>query len=58
MLIVGEREVEAGTVSVRRHREGDIGSMSPSEFAEHMERELYTHLIDASRNLMPLIAFA
>jgi threonyl-tRNA synthetase len=28
MLVVGERDQEAGTVSVRRHKEGDLGAMS------------------------------
>jgi threonyl-tRNA synthetase len=42
MLIVGEREVEAGTVSVRRHRDGDIGSTTAAEFAERLEGELYS----------------
>ncbi len=33
MLIVGEKEVEEKTVSVRRRDEGDIGSMKVEEFA-------------------------
>lgn len=33
MLIVGEKEEQAGTVSVRKHGEGDLGSMSPEAFA-------------------------
>jgi threonyl-tRNA synthetase len=32
MLIVGEKEQENGAVSVRRHGEGDLGSMSVDEF--------------------------
>ena len=42
MLIVGEREVEAGTVSVRRHRDGDIGSQTAAEFANRLAGELYS----------------
>jgi len=42
MLIVGEREVEAGTVSVRRHRDGDLGSSGAGEFAERLAGELYS----------------
>ena len=42
MLIVGEREVEAGTVSVRRHRGGDTGSLPAGDFAERLEGELYS----------------
>ncbi len=33
MLIVGEKEAEAGVVSVRRQGEGDKGQMTPAEFA-------------------------
>ena len=33
MLIVGEKEQEEGTVSVRRHGEGDLGVMKSEEFA-------------------------
>ena len=34
MLIVGDKEAEVGRVSVRRHREGDLGAMDVDEFAE------------------------
>jgi threonyl-tRNA synthetase len=34
MLVVGDKEEEDGAVAVRRHREGDIGSMTTSEFAD------------------------
>ena len=34
MLIVGEKEMESGNVSVRRRDEGDIGSMGVDEFAK------------------------
>ncbi len=40
MLIVGEKEQEAGTISVRRHGEGDIGSMSIEDFAELLNKEI------------------
>jgi threonyl-tRNA synthetase len=41
MLIVGEREQEAGTVSVRAHGDGDTGSSTVQEFAERLRSELY-----------------
>jgi threonyl-tRNA synthetase len=41
MLIVGEREQEAGTVSVRAHGDGDTGSSTVAEFAERLRGELY-----------------
>jgi threonyl-tRNA synthetase len=40
MLVVGDKEEEAGAVSVRRHREGDIGSMAAAEFAERAAAEV------------------
>lgn len=39
MLIVGEKEQEEGKVSVRKHGEGDLGSMTISEFVELMQKE-------------------
>jgi threonyl-tRNA synthetase len=40
MLVVGDREQEQGRVSVRRHREGDVGDMSVVDFAERARREI------------------
>jgi len=40
MLIVGEKEAESGTVSVRKHGHGDLGSMSVSEFSEQLIKEI------------------
>lgn len=37
MLIVGEKEVESGAVSVRRQGEGDIGSMSVEDFVAYFK---------------------
>ena len=34
MLVVGEKEAEQGTVAVREHGKGDIGTMSIEEFAK------------------------
>jgi threonyl-tRNA synthetase len=33
MLVIGDREAQEGTVAVRRHREGDEGSVPVAEFA-------------------------
>jgi threonyl-tRNA synthetase len=33
MLIVGEQEEKEGTISVRRHSEGDLGTMTIEAFA-------------------------
>jgi threonyl-tRNA synthetase len=40
LLVVGEKEVEAGTVSVRRQGEGDKGVMKPGEFIDLVRAEI------------------
>lgn len=40
MLIVGEQEEGNGTVSVRKHGEGDLGSFSIQDFKSLLEKEL------------------
>jgi threonyl-tRNA synthetase len=40
MLVVGDKEQEASTVSVRRHGEGDLGSMSLDEFTDRTATEI------------------
>ena len=40
MIIVGEKEEQDGTVSVRRQGEGDKGSMSVSDFAKMINTEV------------------
>jgi threonyl-tRNA synthetase len=40
MLIVGDKEADAGQVSVRRHREGDLGAMSVEEFLSRVGSEM------------------
>ncbi|HMD51774.1 MAG TPA: threonine--tRNA ligase, partial [Solirubrobacteraceae bacterium] len=42
MLIVGDREQREGGVSVREHREGDVGMVAVSEFSERLLGELYS----------------
>jgi threonyl-tRNA synthetase len=39
MLVVGDREAEQGTVAVRRHREGDEGSVALDELVERLRDE-------------------
>jgi threonyl-tRNA synthetase len=39
MLVVGDREEETGSVSVRSHAEGDLGEMSLAEFAARIKAE-------------------
>ena len=40
LLIVGEKELESGTVSVRRQGQGDQGSMNLDEFKEFINNEI------------------
>lgn len=42
MLIVGSKEVENETVSVRRHKQGDIGTFKFSEFISDVKEEIET----------------
>ena len=46
MLILGEKEVEAGAVGVRARAKGDIGQMSFDDFAEKILSEIDSKLID------------
>ena len=39
MLIVGEKEEEINTVSIRKHKEGDLGSKSISDFIADIKEE-------------------
>jgi len=45
MLIVGEKEATSGELSVRRHGEGDLGTMTKEAFVESIEKEI-SELID------------
>ncbi|MDR0969860.1 MAG: threonine--tRNA ligase [Lentimicrobiaceae bacterium] len=40
MLIVGEKEAAEGTLSVRKHGEGDLGTMTIEEFAAMVDEEV------------------
>ena len=40
MLVVGEKEQQSGSVAVRRHGEGDKGSMSLEQFIETIQKEI------------------
>ncbi|MBV9215636.1 MAG: threonine--tRNA ligase [Acidobacteria bacterium] len=39
MLVLGDKELEDGTVAVRQRKEGDIGAMSLAEFVERITAE-------------------
>jgi threonyl-tRNA synthetase len=40
MLIIGEKEIETGLLSVRRHGEGDLGTFRTEQFAEMINKEI------------------
>jgi threonyl-tRNA synthetase len=40
MLIVGAKEAESGTVSVRSKREGELGAMKLSDFLDKILSEI------------------
>ena len=39
MIIIGEKEADNGTISVRKHKEGDLGSFTIDEFVDYMQKE-------------------
>ena len=44
MLVIGEKEAEAGTVAVRERGQGDLGTMSPSQFGELVKARIHQQL--------------
>ncbi len=47
MLVVGEKELSNGTVSVRQHKKGDLGTMPTEEFVKKIKNEITEKLITA-----------
>ena len=45
MIIVGEKEEIEGTVSVRKHGEGDLGTFAIDEFIELVQKEVNSTLV-------------
>jgi threonyl-tRNA synthetase len=45
MLILGEKEQSAGNISVRKHKKGDLGSLSLSDFIDNIEFEIKNKII-------------
>jgi threonyl-tRNA synthetase len=42
MLVVGDRELQAGEVAVREHRHGDVGSATVEEFSDRLSEQVKT----------------
>lgn len=45
MVIIGDKDIENDTVSIRHRKDGDLGSMSLSEFMDKMREEIDTKAI-------------
>jgi threonyl-tRNA synthetase len=45
LLIVGDREAEAGTVAVRHRKDGDLGSSTVDEFKSQIQKEIREKLL-------------
>ncbi len=50
MLILGERERDEGTVSVREHRGGDTGSTTLEKFSRQLQGELYSPALQPQKS--------
>ena len=48
MLVIGQKEAEEGTVSIRHRDAGDLGSRSVSEFAEKIHEEIASRVLKSS----------
>lgn len=46
LLVVGEREAENGTVSVRKQGQGDQGALKPEEFVSLINKEIETQIAE------------
>ena len=42
MLVIGDKDIESGTVSVRHRKEGDLGAMTLEQFVEMAVKEIET----------------
>ncbi len=46
MLVVGDKDIENDTVSIRRRGEGELGAMSLDDFLARLEREIRDKVLD------------
>ena len=40
MLVIGDKEMESGSVAVRSRKDGDLGTMSVNDFIEKLTKEV------------------
>lgn len=50
MIILGERERESGSVSVRRHKQGDIGTFAFDKYLNILETEIREYQLPGKQN--------
>ncbi len=46
MIVVGEKEVNSGKVSIRQHLKGDLGSFEITDFIDKLQDEIKTKIIN------------
>ncbi len=46
MFVIGANEIDAGTISVRHRRKGDLGAQNPGQFLEQMLQEINEKQLD------------
>jgi threonyl-tRNA synthetase len=46
LLVVGEREVESGLISIRKQGQGDQGSIKPEEFVALVNKEIEAQIAE------------
>jgi threonyl-tRNA synthetase len=51
LLIIGEKEQESNTVSVRKQGDGDKGVMSMKDFADFLQSEVQNQLESIEKNV-------
>ena len=45
MILVGDKDIEAGTISVRARKDGDLGAFSVDDFLAKIKEEIDTKAI-------------
>jgi len=46
ILVIGDKEMESGSVSVRKRKKGNLGAVKLEEFIERIEQEIKEKTID------------
>lgn len=46
VLVVGDKEIDSNSVSVRKRKQGNLGSMQVDEFVERIKQEIHDKVID------------